>query len=272
MNYSLIVSDFDFTLANNDRRVSERTKRVINEYQKAGGKFMLCTGRIFPSAQAEAKKLGLKGEVIAYNGALIGDIETGNRLIESFIEREVALELLKEIEKLDDVVTQLYYEDEIYVVSDNPYTRAYCGESGIGFRETGEPLSEFLSKRSSSVTEVLVLASPERVQELYGEYLARKSADYTVISSEKNFLEFISPSANKGIALKAYCEKNGIDPSKVACFGDNYNDIFMIEYAGLGVAVANSVPELIQKADLVCPSNEEDGVAEIIEKIIKGDI
>lgn len=271
MEYSLIVSDFDFTLADNERKVSARTQKAIKDYQEKGGKFMLCTGRVYPSARDEAKKLGLTGEVIAYNGALIADIESGERFIEYFLDKEVAISLLKEFEAVDDVITQLYYDDTICVVKDNPYTRAYCKECGLSFYETNEPLSEFLSKQDKSVIEILVMASPDRVLELYKEYLAKNSPDYTVISSEANFLEFISPKANKGIALKEYCEQKGINPKKVACFGDNYNDIFMIEYAGLGVAVESGVQELKDKADYVCPANDCDGVAVTIEKIIKGE-
>ena len=272
MKYSLIVSDFDFTLADDNRRVSSRTKKAINDYIAHGGKFMLCTGRVFPSAQSEAKALGLTGEVIAYNGSLVADIETGERYIESFIEKSVAIKVLKEFEKMTDVVTQLYLNDVICVVKDNVYTREYCKECGLDFYETNEPLSTYLEKTSALVTEILVMASPEKVLDLYKEYLAKNSPDYTVISSEANFLEFISPKANKGIALKSYCEKYGINKENVACFGDNYNDIFMIEYAGLGVAVQNGVEELKQKADYVCPSNNDDGVAKTIEKIIKGEI
>ena len=271
MEYSLIVSDFDFTLADNERKVSARTKKAIKDYQDKGGKFMLCTGRVFPSARDEAKKLGLSGEVIAYNGALIADIESGERFIEYFVDKKVAIDLLKEFEKMTDVVTQLYLNDVICVVKDNVYTREYCKECGLGFYETKEPLSTYLEKQDTNVTEILVMSSPEKVLELYKKYLAKNSPDYTVISSEVNFLEFISPKANKGIALKAYCEQKGINPETVACFGDNYNDIFMIEYAGLGVAVENGVQELKDKADYVCPANDCDGVAVTIEKIIKGE-
>ncbi len=272
MKYSLIVSDFDNTLANSQRKVSKRTQKAISDYQKAGGKFIVCTGRIFPSACKESRALGLKGEVIAYNGAVIGDIETGEKFYQADIKKEVALDILKDFEKLSDVYTQLYFDDKIFVNCDNPYTREYCRECNISFVETKIPLFDFLREQEKDVTEVLVMAEPQRVLELYREYLQKNSKDYTVISSEKHFLEFISPKANKGIAVQNYCEKKGINPENVACFGDNYNDIFMIEYAGLGVAVENGVEEIKQKADLVCPSNDDDGVAKIIEKITKGEI
>lgn len=272
MKYSLIVSDFDNTLANSERKVSAFTQNAISEYQKAGGKFMICTGRMFPSARKEARALGLKGEVIAYNGAVIGDIETGEKFYQAEIKKNAAIEILQDFEKLSDVYTQLYVDDKIFVKCDNPYTREYCMLCGLSFVETKISLSDFLRSQEKDVTEVLVMAEPKKVLELYRKYLQKDSKDYTVISSEKNFLEFISPQANKGIALRAYCEQNGIKPECVACFGDNYNDIFMIEYAGLGVAVENGVDELKNKADLVCPSNDDDGVAKIIEKITKGEI
>lgn len=273
MKYKLIVSDFDNTLADHNRKVSEYTLNAIREYEKAGGRFMICTGRMFSSARAEALALGLKGDCIAYNGALVGDIETGEVKYSAFIKKDVAINLIRHFEKIDDVCIQLYFDDKIYVQQDNPYTSAYVKEcNGIPFYVTGEPLSVFIEKQDRDVTEVLVMASAERVLELYNEYRAKKSDDYTVISSEVHFLEFISPEANKGIAVRKMCEAEGIDSEEIVCVGDNYNDIFMVEYAGLGVAVSNAVDELKQKADYITDSNEDNGVAKLVEKIIKGEI
>ena len=272
MKYSLIVSDFDNTLANSQRKVSERTKKAIFDYQQAGGKFIICTGRMYPSARTEATALGLKGEIICYNGALIGDIESDKASYRALIKKEVAQDLVREFEERDDVVVQLYFDDKIFVRYDNPYTREYCKECKLPFYETKISLLDFLKGQDKDVIEVLVMASGEKILEMYREYLQKDSKEYTVVSSEVHFLEFLSPNANKGKALRSYCEQNGINPETVACFGDNYNDIFMIEYAGLGVAVENGVDEIKQKADLVCPSNDDDGVAQIIEKIIKGEI
>lgn len=273
MKYKLIVSDFDNTLANKNRCVSECTVQAIHEYEKAGGRFMLCTGRMFSSARSEALALGLKGDCIAYNGALVGNIETGEVRYSAMIKKDVALDIVRKFEKMDDVCIQVYYDDKIYVQMDNPYTRAYVnGCKNVSFDITGEALSDFIEKQDKDVIEVLVMAREERVIELYDEYRAKKSDDYTVISSEVNFLEFISPEANKGIAVQRLCEREGINPDEIVCVGDNYNDIFMIEYAGLGVAVANSVEELKRKADYITDSNDDDGVAKLIEKIIKGEI
>lgn len=271
MKYKLIVSDFDNTLADHNRKVSERTKKAIKEYQKAGGKFILCTGRMFPSARKEGKNLALTGECIAYNGALTGDIETGKITRREVLKKEVALKLVQDFEKMSDVVLQLYFNDKIYVQYKNPYTDEYVKECNLDFCETKEALSRFIQKNEGTIMEVLVMAHPNKILSLYEEYRKIKTSDYTVVSSEVHFLEFISPEANKGIAVQKMCAELGVDKSEVACFGDNYNDVYMIEFAGLGVAVANGVDELKNKADLICPSNDEDGVAQIIEKITKGE-
>ncbi len=271
MKYKLIASDFDNTLAGKGRKVSERTKKAIDEYLKAGGKFVLCTGRTFPSARAEACAIGLKGDCIAYNGAVIGNIESGEVRYSALIKREVALALLRELEKINDVIIQLYLDDVVYVQESNPYTEGYAKVCGISFRETEVALSTFLENQDKDVLEVLVMASSEKVLELYMEYRLKNREEYTVIASEANLLEFISPEANKGIAVRKTCEELGIERGEVACFGDNYNDIYMVEYAGLGVAVSNAVDELKQKANYITDSNDEDGVAKVIEKIIKGE-
>ncbi len=271
MKYKLIVSDFDNTLADNTCKVSERTKKAIQEYEKAGGKFVLCTGRIFPSAIRKCKDIGISGDCIAYNGALTGEISTGKIKRRATLKKEVALTIVKEFEKMSDVIVQVYYDDVIYTQNKNPYSDEYARICNYEYFETKYPLSEFIQKNEGTIMEVLVMAHPDKVLSLYKEYRKIKTSDYTVVSSEVHFLEFISPEANKGIAVQKMCAELGVDKSEVACFGDNYNDVNMIEFAGLGVAVANGVDELKNKADLICPSNDEDGVAQIIEKITKGE-
>ena len=271
MKYKLIVSDFDNTLENDARQVSERTKNAILNFEKAGGKFVLCTGRVFSSARRKCKVIGLTGDCIAYNGAIIGDIVTGEVKYRATLKKEVVVKLVREFESISDVIVQVYYDDEIYAQTKNPYTDEYARVCNLDYFETKIPLSEFILQKNEPVIEVLVMASPDKVLSLYEEYRKIKTSDYTVVSSEEHFLEFISPESNKGIAVQKMCAELGVDKSEVACFGDNYNDVYMIEYAGLGVAVSNGVDELKQKADLICPSNEEDGVAQIIEKITKGE-
>jgi Cof subfamily protein (haloacid dehalogenase superfamily) len=92
--------------------------------------------------------------------------------------------------------------------------------------------------------------------------------DFTVTRSAFCFLEVLNKQANKGNGLKLLCETIGIDKSETVSFGDELNDISMIEYAGLGVAMANAVPEVKKAADLITESNTEDGLAKVLDRII----
>ena len=267
MKYDLIVSDYDHTLAGKDRTVSERNRQAIFNFQKKGGKFMLCTGRMFGSARTVAKRAGLTGEIIAYNGALIGDIESGEIFYQTFLDRKCAIDLLAKLEKENEITIRVFANDVMYERVENPKLKVYADVYNVSFCITHEPLNEYFSKNDINITAIRAIANPENVLELYKKYLNLVSKDFTVIVSEATLLEFINPLANKGIAVQKYCEENGINRERVGCFGDNYNDIYMIEYAGLGVAVENGVDEIKQKADLVCPPNDCDGVGQIIEKI-----
>ena len=269
MKYDLIVSDYDHTLANTERNVSERNKQAIFDFQKKGGKFMLCTGRMFGSARTVAKRIGLKGKIIAYNGALIGDIESGEIYHHIFLDKQRAIDLLKKLEKESEIVVRVFANDVMYEKVENPKLQIYADTYNVSFVVTHEPLCDYFSKNDINITAIRAIASPQKIIELYEKYRNLVSQAFSVFVSEASLLEFISPLANKGLAVQRYCEENGINRKKIACFGDNYNDIYMIEYAGLGVAVENGVDEIKQKADLVCPPNDSDGVGQIIEKIIR---
>lgn len=272
MKYTFAVSDYDHTLANESSQVSARNQSAIQEFQKAGGRFMLCTGRMFAAARVVAKKVGLKGDIIAYNGALIGNIESGEVSYQTLLNKEVALKLIHDLEKEPDFSVRIYVGDTMYTEKEDSKVRAYADIYNASYCVTGEPLYDYFSKNSEDIVLIRAIASEAKVLELYKKYRAQGSADYNVVVSMANFLEFISPNADKGITFQYYCEKNGINPQKVVTFGDNYNDINMIKYVGLGVAVSNGVDELRENADYICPTNEDDGVGKTLEKIIKGEI
>ena len=110
------------------------------------------------------------------------------------------------------------------------------------------------------------MTKPEEFQEVWQDIQQKFAGKVTVTSSRDNFLELMEPGVNKWEAVKAVAESYGIRPEEIMCIGDSNNDLCMIENAGIGVAVANAKPAVRAAAKVVTSSNDEDGVAEVIER------
>jgi len=113
---------------------------------------------------------------------------------------------------------------------------------------------------------LLAMTKPEEFQEVWQDIQQKFAGKVTVTSSRDNFLELMEPGVNKWEAVKAVAESYGIRPEEIMCIGDSNNDLCMIENAGIGVAVANAKPAVQASAKVVTSSNDEDGVAEVIER------
>ena len=112
------------------------------------------------------------------------------------------------------------------------------------------------------------MTKPEEFQEVWQDIQQKFAGKVVVTSSRDNFLELMEPGVNKWIAVKTVAESYGIKPEEIMCIGDSNNDLNMIENAGIGVAVANAKPAVCAAAKIVTASNDEDGVAKVIEQII----
>lgn len=273
MKYKFIASDFDDTFISTKGVVGERTLKAVQDFESAGGKFMLCSGRTFQSLRKEAKEIGFHGDLVCYNGAMIANIDTGEILYHNTMSVDVAYELLLEFEK-ENTLIHLYVDDILYVKEQNEYSDMYKKSCKIDYVTVGYDLSKFLKEMNRPVTKILLFDTPERIEELYQKFLplSEKDKKFTLAPSAAYLLDFVNYGASKGNGIRAMCEKFGFDRSETVCFGDSPNDISMLNFAGLGVAVSNAHERVKQAADYVCESCDDDGVGRTIEKIIKGEL
>ncbi len=122
--------------------------------------------------------------------------------------------------------------------------------------------------KNTTIVKIMFVDPEEKLNKVI-ELLPKELYDkYTIVRSAPFFLEFLNKKVNKGFGVRLLAEKLGIKPSEVICIGDAENDIHMIEFAGLGVAMGNAFPEVKKKADYVTKTNEEDGVAHVIKKFV----
>lgn len=263
----LIVSDLDGTLLRDDHTLSDYTKAVIHRVSEQGIDFMLATGRIFGGARKYARQLNLNTPILACNGALIKEAEGkliyGKPLLDGTL----------------DEVFRLLTEKNLYFHcygEENFYTKKFSGSlSSFYSFDSGLPDDRFPMVEinpmeligKDAVYKVLARCEgEENRRELYG--CLTEIAGTSVTVSWYNSFDICADEVSKAAAIDRYAKEKGISPSEIMCFGDNYNDIDMIRYAGLGITLENGVNEIKEAADYVTAGNNEDGVAKAIEKFV----
>lgn len=267
MKYKLIVSDFDGTLCRSDNTVSPRSRRVIDEYFRRGGIFTLSSGRNTLSLRSRLVSAGLENRdipLLGLQGSVIEDNLTGKVLETTTLEKENVLWFAGECERLG-LYYHVYTPTEIYSSVPNEYSDYYTNMTGVGMNFVGN-VKDFIEESELSFVKLFAVAEKGMNVTLARELKTTAPSGVELFTSGPFFFECISSSAGKGSGLKKAAKLLNVDVSETIAFGDEMNDKSAIEAAGLGVAMGNAREELKACADIVAPTNDEDGVAEIIEK------
>ena len=265
MKYKLIVSDLDDTLLDDKLGYSENLKKAIGEYTSAGGIFTIATGRMTEPMLDICRELGLRGEALSYQGAIMCDIESGKILEEINISNNIAI---KAVERLDaiGIYYQLYKDGKILIKKRTFYSDRYAKLCNCPFVEYGEGLADYVKDSGLEPIKVLLMDDPSKIDALLPRLQEEFKEKLLVNTSKKWLIEMVNKDINKGEAVARMAKKHGISREEIICIGDSPNDISMIQYAGLGVCVANGHNYIKNMADYICPSNNEDGVAHVINK------
>ncbi|MCG8401868.1 MAG: Cof-type HAD-IIB family hydrolase [Firmicutes bacterium] len=266
--YKLLALDLDDTLLNSGLQIPERSRRAVQAAMQAGVRVTLATGRMYRSARPYAEQLGIRDYLITYQGALTRHSVTGETLFHRPVLLDLALDVISSVRRYRYHIN-VYLDDFLYVAERTREGELYAAHSGVPLAAVGD-LARFLRERNEDPTKVLVVAPEQRLDELAAEIRPVYGDRLHITKSKPYFLEFSHPDAHKGGSLAAIARHYGMGREEVIAVGDSYNDVEMLEYAGLGVAVGNARPDIIRRADYVCPSNENCGVAEVVEKFIFG--
>lgn len=268
MKYQILISDYDDTLINDNGNLPEKNRLAIEKFIAEGGIFAINTGRMTNSILPTARKLGLRGYLGAYQGGVILDIESGNILCDVRLSREDTVKQLEELETVPDRHIHLYDGEHLYVRTRDKVLEDYECLSGIKATFVSGKLSEYAHEHNLSANKLMYIAeNAELVRER--ERLMQRYNHLVYVLSKPVFLEILSKDGTKGAFVRYLAKTMNVPISKIIAVGDSLNDTAMVETAGLGLAVRNSHPELIQKADAVLQSTNNDGaIAEIIEKYI----
>jgi Cof subfamily protein (haloacid dehalogenase superfamily) len=262
-----IATDLDRTLIGEDYELHERTLAAIAAACSAGIHVVVVTGRMFRSVRPYVKQAGIDDLVVCYQGAVVADPVSGRFLRHIAIPLGLAKETIAAVEE-EGFGLNCYVDDNLYVAEITPEARRYADFQHIPIEVVGD-LREWLSKPP---TKLVVIGDPavldglgERLRERFGSRLyVSKSLPY--------FLELANPEISKGAGVAFVAEQLGFTAAETVAFGDGENDIELVEWAGYGIAVANSHPEVIARADFVCPSVSVEGVAQTIEAMLAAGI
>ena len=260
MDIKLIAIDLDGTLLNNDLVISPRAVRAIKEAENRGVKVTLCTGRMYASAYPYAQELGINIPLITYNGALVKNSADDEILYKRNLPLEDAKRVI-EICRECDCQLNVYFEDKLYVERNDYWAQKYADRVNVPLYKVND-LLKFL--KTSPIK--LLAMGEEDILHMIREKLSDRMVYIT--RSQPHFLEILNVEGTKGKGIEAVVKKLAIDRKNVMAIGDNDNDIEMFKYAGFSVAMANADDNVKVHADYVTNNNNDDGVAEAIEKLI----
>ena len=272
MDYKLICIDMDGTLLNDEKIISENNIKSIRLANEKGVRIAVCTGRIFTSADFFSELLSVKSPVIASNGAYIREKDRDAVVYKATLGVEKCKKILGVLRRYN-----LYPH---YYTSDTVFTEKLI-HSSIFYQEVNKTLpkdkqvkivqvkdwDEIFEKYESEIFKGI--AVDEDLENLQNAKNTLKDMqDFEVVSSRYDNFEVMNKGVSKGNAVKILAEYYGINREQVICIGDSENDLSMIKFAGLGVAMENGSQAVKEAAQYITDSNNCDGVAKVIKKFV----
>jgi len=265
--YKLIAIDMDGTLLNDQFTISPENIATLKKVKEYGAIIAICTGRpVNGVKQYEALLGGMIDYSISYNGGLIEDLANENYINKSFLTYEDVI-YLHEISEQVQAPIQFYDENNLYTTSKymNKYTvmDAYLGQTPLHYIDRADICKE------AQYPKVQFIDEPDRLTAIIKQLPATLYDRYTIMQSEPYFLEFVSKQTNKGLALEKLAKKLNMKREEIIAFGNNENDIAMLDFAGCGVAMANATNAVKNIADRETLTNNDHGVAYMLEKTLQ---
>ena len=259
--YKLLAADMDGTLLNDRSQITERTKTALQAAVDAGMIFVTSTGRPMCSVEKVNALFTKDLPFIIYNGAMAVMGKSGRTLFSKALGFEYA-KVIYNIGVARDIAVVLWSNDELYISRDCEAIRDYYTISNVAPRIIDD-INDFQGRY---ICKMIWIDSPEKAAKYQNEMNAYFGGSVNVHTSRPYLLEFVDAGASKALALEAIGLEFGIDKSEMIAVGDGYNDISMLEYAGLGVAMDNAPDDIKKVCSYITLSNNDDGVAAVIYK------
>jgi Cof subfamily protein (haloacid dehalogenase superfamily) len=264
MEKHLIVLDLDGTLLTDEKTISSRTKQTIHAAMEQGHEVMIATGRPFRSSAPYYSELGLKTPIVNFNGAFVHHPRNAKwGMFHEPMELKTAIDIVEACQSFT-------FHNIIAEVLDDVYFH-YHDEKLIDVFKMGNPgitTGDLRSMLTDHPTSMLIHATEEQVPEIR-RHLSDVHAeviDHRRWAAPWHVIEIVKSGMSKAVGLKRVSDWIGIPPKRIIAFGDEDNDLEMIDFAGTGVAMGNGIKELKSIANETTASNEEDGIALFLEE------
>ncbi len=267
MDYKLIALDIDGTLTNSRKEISPRTRYTLLEAQDQGKKIILASGRhplgVYPIAQdLMLERYG--GYIMSFNGGKIIDCTTGKTIVSKLFPGEYLADIVSVLK--DSNITMITFDDK-RIYADNKVNDYTFIEKDV-LKTDMITTDDFVAAVRFPFNKILLAGEPDELDSYQTVLSKRYDGLLDVYKSAPYFMEIMPFGISKGAMLPPLLDKLGIRRDELIAFGDNYNDLTMIGYAGFGVAMDNGEAELKKIADYVCESNDRDGIAETLTKFV----
>ena len=266
----LIAIDMDGTLLNSKKELLEETKQYFKNFHNKNTEtlLVLCTGRPETGIRPYLKDLGYLEEnhyIISQNGASIYESQTGKRVMDAFVD-STAIQKWIELGKKHGISVMGAGVDYYYSFDEDPTEWMEFDVKLVSGKLKRIPTKESLN---IDFYKILLMGDEEQLNE-FETFIPQEWRDeFYVVRSQKYLVEVLTKGVNKAFGLEKLAQKLNIQPSEIAAIGDAANDIEMLEYAGLAIAMGNASEEVKAIADIVTDTNENNGVIKAIDKLIQ---
>ncbi|WP_099468021.1 Cof-type HAD-IIB family hydrolase [Konateibacter massiliensis] len=267
MAYEMLVLDIDGTLTNSKKEISQTTKEAIKAIQARGHHVVLASGRPTPGILPIAKELKLEefgGYILSFNGAKVINCQTGDVIFQNTLPPEMLSQVYEAaVEEKVGIVTY----DDTSIITASEIDEYMEKESKINHMPI-KKVEDFISYVDYPINKCLITGEPVYLAEVEKRMKARFGDKLSIYRSEPFFLEIMPLHIDKAHSLEKLLDTLHMSREQMISCGDGYNDLTMIQYAGKGVAMANAQKEIREAADYITLSNDEDGVAHVIDKFM----
>lgn len=269
MDYQILALDLDGTLTNSEKEISEPTKEALIDIQKNGKKVILASGRPTIGVKPLADELKLSeygGYILSFNGGCITDCQSGRIIYNRTLPDDVAAPLYHIARKYSGVDILAYTENALLSgIKPNRYTDIEAFVEKMPVIE----IDDFPGQITEPGNKLLITGEANTIELLKKEVSSYFRSYLSVYCSDPFFLEIMPAGIDKAHSLLKLLTSIGMSADEMICCGDSYNDLTMIETAGLGVAMANALPAVKEQADYITKSNDEDGILHVINEFMR---
>lgn len=268
-NYNMLVLDIDGTLVGPDKTISEKTREAIIKAQQRGKIVAIASGRSIAGIRKTASNISLEqygGYVIAYNGTTVVNCKTGECIYNQMVPQELVRPVYEAAKRVNAGIV-VYNDNTKEMISGNglnEYIKIDAGACNVTINE----VSDFVKAINFPFNKFLLSGKPEHMAEVE-KIMAKEFGDrLNVFRSDPFYVELLPRYVDKGVAVEKLVKHLDIQREKVICIGDSYNDLPMLRFAGMGVAMGNAQQEVKEMADYVTGANDEDGIVNVIDKFM----